>query len=123
MNLDFEKLLAEHEFAQILERVKNFDVFEFVRFDKANKIELRIGTRHCDNGIWQDNFMCFVDGSKKYGDYHGFGYPFQRAEFLKKSYGDVVKMYACFGYSTKAVKQIDMFSFLALAKVEQKGVY
>ena len=123
MKLDFEKLLAEHEYAEIIERVKNFDVFEIVKFDKANRIELRIGTRKCDNGIWQDNFMCFTDGSKKYGDYHGFGYPYQRAEFLKLTYNDILKKYACYGYSTKAVKQIDMFSIFQLAELKQRSIY
>ena len=112
MKLDFEKLLAEHEFAQIQERVKNFDLFEFVRFDKTNRIELRIGTRQCDNGYWQDDFMCFTDGSKRYGDYHGFGYPYQRVEFLKLTYNDIIKKYACYGYAKAEIKQMNMFALL-----------
>jgi len=110
--MNFEKLLAEHEYAQIIERVKNFDLFEIVKFDKTNRIELRIGTRHCDNGYWQDDFMCFVDGSKKYGDCHGFGYPYQKAEFLKLSYDDIMKKYACYGYKKAEVKQLNLFAMM-----------
>ena len=122
MKLDFEKLLTEIDFAELKEKVKSFDVFEFERFDKANKIELRIGSRRCDNGIWQDDFYCFVDGSKRYGGYHGFGYPYQRAEFLKLTHDDILKKFACFGYSTNNAKQLSMFSILPLAKTQQRSV-
>ena len=110
--MNFEKLLTEHDFAEIIGRVEKFDLFEIVRFDKANKIELQIGARKCDNGIWQDNYLCFIDGSKKCGDYHGFGSPFQRAEFLKLTYDDVVKMFACYGYKKAEIKQLNMFTTL-----------
>ena len=110
--MNFDKLLTEYDFAEIIERVKNFDLFEIVRFDKSNKIELRIGTRHCDNGIWQDNFMCFVDGNQKCKSWHGFGSPYQRAEFLKLSYDEIAKKYACYGYEQAEVKQLSLFALL-----------
>ena len=121
--MNFERLLTEYDFAEIKRQAENFGLFEFERFDKANKIELRISARHCDNGIWRDNYLVCVDGSKKYGDYHGFGSPYQRAEFLTKTYDDVLKMFACYGYSTNKVKQMDMFSIFQLAKTEQRSVY
>ena len=47
--------------------------------------------RYCDNGIWQDNFVCSISGAKNFGDYHGFSSPYQRAEFLKLTYTDVAE--------------------------------
>ena len=107
--MNFERLLEEHEFEQMLERVKIFDLFEFVKLDKQNRIELQMGTRHCDNGLWQDNFMCFVDGSKKYGDYYGFGSPFQRTEFLKLTYNDICKMFSRYDYKLAEIIQLNFF--------------
>ena len=110
--MNFERLLAEHEFARIIERVKNFDLFEFVRFDKANKIELRIAGYHCDNGIWQDNYLVSISGSKKHGGWYGFSSPYQRAKFLKLSYDDIAKMFACYGYQKADITQLNMFAVI-----------
>jgi hypothetical protein len=52
MKLNFENLLTDREFAEIKQRAEKFDVFEFVKLDKENKIELRICGQQCDNGIW-----------------------------------------------------------------------
>ena len=115
--MDFEKLLAEHEFAEITKQVENLVVFEFVRFDKVNRIELRISSHRCDNGLWQDDYLVCINGSKKYGDYHGFGFPYQHAEFLKLTYDDIAKMYACYGYEKAEIKQLSLFTFM-----QEKGI-
>jgi hypothetical protein len=107
MKLDFENLLTEREFAEIKQRVERFDIFEFVKHDKANHIELQIDGRHYDNGIWQDNYLCSVGGSENWG---GFGRPYQRAEFLKLTYADVAKAFACYGYKVSSIRQLDMFA-------------
>ena len=113
MKYSFDKLLTEHDFVEIIERVKNFDLFEFRKFDKQGKIELCIGMRKVGNGLWQDNLMCFVDGGKKYGDYHGFGHPYQRAEFLKLSFEDIVKKFAQLGLEIDtSIKQMSLFGLL-----------
>ena len=112
---NFERLMTEYEFEQILEKVRNFDVFDFVRTDKVNRVELRIYSRRCDNGVWRDNFMCSVNGGRKYGDFLGFGRPFQRDEFLSLSYNEVVKMFACYDYIVAEVRQISIF--------DMQGVY
>ncbi|MDR0384428.1 MAG: hypothetical protein LBH47_03855 [Christensenellaceae bacterium] len=98
MKLDFAKLLTENEFCELQERAEKFDLFEYVRYDKKNKIELRISAKRCDNGIWQNNYMCAVDGSKKYGDYYGFGCPYQQSEFLELTYKDIVGMFGRLGF-------------------------
>jgi len=112
--MNFDKLLTEQDFAEIIEKVKNFDLFEIVRFDKTNRIELRICASHCDNRIWQNNFYCSISGSKKYGDFHGFGHPYQRNEFLKLTYDDIVKSFSCYGYKKAEIKQLDMFALLPI---------
>lgn len=111
-NMNFEMILTEYEFKQIIEKVKCLDLFEVIKFDKVNKIELRIGGHHCDNGIWRDNYLCCIDGSKKHGDWHGFGSPYQTAEFLKLTYAGVAKQFACFGYELPKVKQLSIFDMI-----------
>jgi len=122
MKYDFDKLLTGWEFAEIKRRIERGDVFEFERFDKPNKINLRIGSRRCDYEIWQGGVYCFIDGDKKFGDCHGFGHPYQRAEFLKLTYDEVIKLFACYGYSTKQVKQLDIFTLFGLSKMARGGV-
>lgn len=109
MKYDLNKLLTEYEFAEIKRRIENFELFEFVRFDKTNKIKLRICGCRCDNGIWQNNYMCCIDGENK-KQWQGFGIPYQRAEFLKLGYGDIVKCFERLGLEINTgIKQLCMF--------------
>jgi hypothetical protein len=108
---DFENLLTEWDFSEIKRQVEKCEIFEFVRLDKANKIELRIGLRRCDYDWWQSGVYCFVDGAKKCGDYHGFGRPYQRAEFLGLQYADIVQMFGCYGYELPKIKQLSIENF------------
>jgi hypothetical protein len=112
MKLDFENLLTEREFAEIKLRAEKFDVFEFIKLDKENKIELRICGQHCDDSIWKDNYFCGIGGSKIYGDYYGFRRPYQRAEFLRLTYPDVAKVFDCCGYEMPRARQLDMFAMI-----------
>ncbi|MCL2228436.1 MAG: hypothetical protein FWC00_01245 [Firmicutes bacterium] len=111
--MNFDRLLTETEWSEILERVKKFDLFEFRKLDKTNRIELRIEARHCNNGLWQDDYICSVDGSKQYGDCHGFGSPYQRVDFLGLSYDDVLlKFGRAYGYKKAEVTQMNIFNLL-----------
>jgi len=115
--MNFEKLLTEREFAELQQKVERFECFDFVKLDKANRIELRIYADRTDYHWWSDFYFCCIDGSRKYGDCLGFGSPYQRAEFLRLQYADVLQMFArAYGYEMPKQKQINMFDLL----LEQK---
>lgn len=113
MKYDFEKLLTEQDFANLKRQIEKFALFEFVRLDKVAKVELRISGRESEyQGYWQDNYFCTIDGSKKHGDYYGFGLPFQRTEFLKLTYNDIAKCFVVYGFGLPEVKQLNMFAII-----------
>ena len=104
--MNFERLLTEHEWNEIKMRVIKNDPFEIVRFDKQSKVELRIGLQYCDNGIWQDNLLCYIHGSQKCNSYYGFGSPYQVAEFLELSYDYIAKKFSNYGYKQSSITQL-----------------
>lgn len=112
MRYDFNKLLTEIDFAEIVAKVKNFEIFEFFRADKTNKIELRIGTRHCANNTWANDYYCYIDGENR-KLLQGFGSPYQRARFLELTYDNVSHEFEQLGLEiNREYKQLSLFNLL-----------
>ena len=110
--MNFDNLLTELDFAELMAKVKSRTPFDFCRTDKTNKIEISMGLKFCDNGVWADNLMCFVHGMKNRGDYHGFARPHQHAEFSKLTYQDIAKYFECFGYKVADIQQMNLFNLM-----------
>jgi len=121
MQYDMRKLINELDFAELQDRAREFEEFNFERADKSNKLEIKISGHHCDNGIWEDNYLCCVDGTNRNGGYSGFGFPYQRKEFLSMTYSDVTQKFKRqFGIEDRAEAQLSLFSFLEQPMPQRK---
>ena len=107
---DIEKLMSEVDWKEIQSKIANREYFEFKRSDKTNKVEIYVDARFCDNGIWQDNYICSIGGRYNIG---GASSPYQRVDFMKLRYDDVCKFLAhAINVEQVQTQQVSLFSFM-----------